>query len=213
MELEFNRTANEDRTAIVSTDALRGQALKRLAGVQNSLNSKGVGAAFLRSAKEDPIGDMGLLGTLIMGMIVAGPISAMFNSHIPVSDAFNFASCSQCLDGISFLRDQEIEGHRGRRLNDYPEGRRKCSLDAMRASKKFNLVSANQNNRFSFDMQAEMACMYEIIDMLDRLEDEGVKMIRLDQDKPVYDALKQTSKRMFGSGALRTHDVPMMMAV
>jgi len=213
MELGFNKVANDERTTAVSLDALRGQALKRLAGVQNSLESKGVGADFTRSAKADPIGDMGLLGTLVMGMIMGGPISALLHSHIPTIDAFNYAAFSQCIDGFSFLRDQETEGYRSRKLSAYPEGRRKCALEAARVGKKFNLVSANQNHRFSFDVKAEMACMYEIIDMLDKLEDEGVKMMRLDQDKPVYDALKQTTRKMFANGALRSHDMPMMMAV
>jgi hypothetical protein len=213
MELGFNKVANDDRGAAVSIDALRGQALKRLAGVQNSMESKGLGGEFSRSAKVDPIGDMGLLGTVVMGMIMGGPISAVLHAHFPVLESFNYAAVSPFIDGISFLRDQETEGYRSRKLSDYPEGRKKCALEAARTGKKFNLVSGTQKHRFSFDAKAEMACMYEIIDMLDRLEDEGVKMMRLDQDQPVYEVLKQNSGKMFGNGALRTHDMPMMMAV
>jgi hypothetical protein len=213
MESKFNHAGHEYQSAAVSLDALRGQALKRLAGVEHSLESKGVGAAFTRAAKADPIGDMGLVGSLIMGMIMGMGTSGLLHSSFPASAVFNYETISSGIDGISILRDQAAEGYRSRKLDAYPEGRRKCALEAAgRMGKKFNLVSANQNNRFSFDVQADLACMYEIIDMLDRLENEGVGAIRVDQKETVYDSLKQTTRKGSMGEVLRSCTEPMLMA-
>ena len=193
MESSFNHLANDDRGAAVSLKAVRGNALQRLAGVQQSLEGKGVDTASIRAAKADPVGDMGILGSLIMGVIMGGPLSSLLHSNFSVLAAFNHEAALSGLDGIAVLRDQAVEGYRSRKLSAYPEGRRRCALEAARVGKKFNLVSANQNNRFSYDVQADMACMYEIIDMLDRLEDAGVTTICLDQRKPAYEALQQAT--------------------
>jgi hypothetical protein len=213
MESKFSHAFHGHQAAAVPLDALRGQALNRLTGVQHSLESKGVGAAFTRAAKADPVGDMGLLGGLIMGMIMGVGISPLLHHQLPVSAIFNYESISTGLDTIAILRDQAAEGYRSRKLNDYPEGRRQCALEAAsRMGKKFNLVSANQNNRLSFDAQADLACMYEIIDMLDRLEKEGVRAIQIDRQEPVYDALKQKTKKKSGGDMHRSCAETVLMA-
>ncbi|MCE9507952.1 MAG: hypothetical protein K8R48_06540 [Alphaproteobacteria bacterium] len=213
MESKLSHAGHDYQAATASLDALRGQALSRLSGVQHSLESKGVGAAFIRAAKADPLGDMGLTGSLIMSMIMGVSTSGLLPAHFPVSAIFNYETISSALDGISILRDQVAEGYRGRKLDDYPEGRRKCALEAAgRMGKKFNLVSANQNHRLSFDAQADLACMYEIIDMLDRLENEGVRAIRIDQKESVYDSLKQTTRKAATGAVLRSGTEPMLMA-
>jgi hypothetical protein len=212
MESKLSHAGHDYQAATASLDALRGQALNRLAGVQHSLESKGVGAAFTRAAKADPIGDMGLTGSLIMSMIMGSAMSGLLPAHFPISAIFNYETISGGLDGISILRDQAAEGYRSRKLDDYPEGRRKCALEAARVGKKFNLVSANQNNRFSFDSQADLACMYEIIDMLDRLENEGVRAVRIDRKESVYDSLKQTARKAATGAVLRSCTESMLMA-
>lgn len=195
MELGFNKVANDDRTATASTASLRGQALKRLGGAQQRLESKGINPRTARRA--DAMGDMGLLGTLIVGMVAGGPFMSMLHAHFPATDAFNFASFSPCMDGVSYLRDQMVEGHRARRVdNFYPEGRRRDAEKAAKVGRKFNLVSANQNNRLSFDTQAEIACMCEILDMLDMLERQGVTELQMQKGAIVYDELaRATSPR------------------
>jgi hypothetical protein len=219
MNWGFNSAANDERTSAVSLDALRGQALKRLSGVQQRLDGQGVSAVFTRSAKADAVGDMGFLSGLILDMIVLGSFSAFLGSHITVhhhaaGSAFNHAAGAVGAEGISMMCDQEADGYRRRKGGDYPEGRRRCALEAARLSKKkFNLVSGQQTNRFSFDAKAELACLYEILDVLDRLEDEGVRMMRLDSKQPVYDVLKQMSKKMFGKGAVRSYSTPVMRVV
>ncbi len=194
MELGFNHAANDDRQATASVDSLRGQALKRLAGAEQRLQTQGVNPRTARAA--DSLGDMGLLGTLILGMVAGGPFMSMLHAHFPAIDAFNAASFAPCIDGVSYLRDQAAEGYRARRVNAfYPEGRRREAHAAAKVGQKFNLVSANQNNSLSFDTQADIACMCEILDMLDTLEREGVTEVTLDKAGAVHAELKQALRR------------------
>lgn len=210
MGLGFNKVSHNNQAATVSLDSLRGQAMKRLSGVQQNLESKGLGASFIQSAKADPIGDMGFMSGLIVNMILGGSLTGLMSS-VGLSDTFN--GFSAYIEGVSVLTDEKAYGYRSRKLSDYPEGRRKCALAAAKVGKKFNLVSANQNNRFSYDVQADLACMFEILDMLDMLEKEGVSMIRLDQKESVYDALKLTTKQMFKKDMVRSFAAPMLKAV
>lgn len=204
---------NSDKTTAVSLQALRGQAMQRLAGIELSLENKGIGAGFARAAsRPDPVGDMGFLNSLIVDMIMLAPISAFICDHFHgVTEGFNVAAASTiegAVEGVAVLRD---ERYQSRRLSDYPEGRRACALEAARAGKSCTLVSGYDHNRFSFSAQAELACMFEIIDMLDRLEKEGVTQMRLDPQKPVYDVLKQTEQKRAPKNAVRSFAAPVLM--
>lgn len=211
MGLDYHKAANNGQSSTVSLDALRGQAMKRLTGVQQTLERKGLSASFIQAAKADPIGDMGFMSGLIVNMIFGGALMPVIGT-VGLTDAFN--GLSACVEGVSTVTDEKAHGYRARKLNDYPEGRRRCALEAAKTSKKFNLVSANQNNRFSYDVQADLACMFEILDMLDMLEKEGVSAIRLDEKEAVYNALKLTTKQMFKKkDIVRSFAAPLSKAV
>ena len=217
MDSIFNNAANDHSARTVSLNALRGAAMKRLGAVQQKLEGQGLSAAFTRSApRADFLDESGFTGGLLMNMMLGG---AVLGVHLHMgqpenlSEAFHHAAVMTCLEGVAMLRDQAADGHGARKLDDYPEGRRKSALDEAHACKKFNLVSGGHNNRLSFDMQADVACMYEIIDMLDDLERAGVRSIQLDRKQPVYDALRQTTRQMFGGGAIRNFARPVRMAV
>ncbi len=204
----------------ISLNALRGQALLRLAGVHERLESKGVGAAFLRAAKPDFLGDMGFLSSLIMHAIIGGPLADFLEEHMPFSldmmDRFNSVSSHISalggLEGTSLVQDTEATRNRSFRMSFYPEGRRKSAMKDAKMSRKFNLVSANQNGRFSFDVQAELACMFEIIDMIDTLEKQGVKEMRIDNSQSVYSILKQITHTR-GKGLEKAPPARMKIAV
>lgn len=204
------------KMAEVSVDALRGQAMQRLAGIERSLENKGVGAAFARASRAEPTGDTGFLGGLIADMALFAPVSAFFGDHFcGVMEGFNgvaaAGSIEGAIEGIAFLADQQASGYQNRRLNDYPEGRRKCALEAARTGRKFNLVSARDNNRFSFNAQAELACMFEILDMLDTLECQGVTLMRLDEQRPVYEALQQATQKSAAMDPVRSFAMPVRL--
>lgn len=203
--------SKNNEQATVSLDALRGQAMKRLSGIQQRLENKGVGAAFIKSARPDPIGDMGFMGSLVMDMILGGAFSSFLGAGM--TDAFNCVSAVAGLEGVAALTDETAHSYRGRKLSDYPEGRRRCALEAARVGKKFNLVSPKQTSHFSYNAQADLACMFEILDMLDKLESEGVSMIRLDPQEPVYTVLKGATTSLFRKGAVRNYSTPMCRSV
>jgi hypothetical protein len=153
---------------------------------------------------------MGLLGSLILDMMVGGALSSFFGIH--AFDALH-SGLSACMEGVSLLTDQDARNHRTRTSGDYPYGRRVCTLTEASAAKKFNLVSANQNHSLSCDVQADLACMYEILDMLDKIQAEGVTEMRLDRRESVYSVLKKTSGKMFNNGPLRSYAAPVRVVL
>lgn len=203
----------------VSLNALRGQTMMRLAGVQQRLESKGIGMEFARSAsRTSPSNDAGLMGGLILSSLVAGAFSSFMGMHIQMGESalgvsFNHAVVSGALESLSLYRDQQSDGYKGRKLNDYPEGRRNAALLEGKISKKYNLVSGQHNNRLAFNAEADLACMHEILDLLDKLENTGVKKICLDKNEPAYDALKQAVKAISAKNGVRSFFRPMKMAI
>lgn len=199
MSVTFN---NKDNEGSVSLNVLRNNVLKNIQGIQHKLEDKGIGADFARAAKSDMFGDIGILGSLIVDTILWGPLCSFINDHVlscfDPSGIFNSAAIHSDMDALSALADQNVEKQRGRKLNDYPEGRRKFTPQDKTAGKKFNLVSPRQKNILSMDTQAELACMYELLDMLDKLENEGIATLCFDQSQPLYDSLKTKIKKTHG---------------
>lgn len=212
MEWGFNQSAhNKGQEFSVSLNTLRGQAMKRIAGIEETLQAKGISRAFIRSAgKSDALGDMGgLLMGLVAGHMLGAAIGHAVSAKTGLSATFNHIPFGAILETAATLRDEKANGYRQRKLDDYPEGRRICALmAASKAKRKFNLVSANENARISSDDEANMACMHEIIDMLDRLEKEGVTTLRLNEKDNVCDTLRRTHKKMFRKDAVRGYAVP-----
>lgn len=207
---------NSEKSATVSVNALRGQALKQLAGVQQRLGAKGVGAAFLRAAKSDPIGDMGFVGSLMASLILWSPITSMLG-HAGIGQHgllshFNHMAVSALIEGAMIVIDDKATDLKARAVEGYPEGRRKEALTEGARARKFNLLAANQNSRFGNDVQSELACMFDLIDLLDKLEQQGVKEMRLDKKQPVYKTLQQTHKNRVKNAPVMSFAAPMRIA-
>lgn len=187
----------------VPVGVLKANALQRLAGAQERLGARGMSGAFLRAVKMDPVGDMGFLNGLIFSAIVGGPITELLDGMMPhglyaeLSDMFNTLSNPGVLEGVSALRDFQEQRDEQKDLTRrgtafYPKGRRKCLLEEQRKMRrKFNKASAaNQNKRFTLDVQTDLACMFELVDMLGKLEGEGVQEVSVaDVQKTVRSAL------------------------
>ncbi len=218
MKWGFNGAADRDNTTVTTIDALRDQVTKRLEASYKKLDAKGVSASFSRSARAggDAVGDMGLIGSLIAGSLFWGSflqgLEATVEQQIGETSAFdtmNDPFLCAVLDGASLVWDDKANNNRSRKMSGYPQGRRKAYQGDAVINKKFNLVAANQNTRHSYDTQAEIACMFELLDILARLEDQGVQMIRLPNKSPVYDELKSVNKGLFQAGAVMTYAMPM----
>ncbi|MDE2336362.1 MAG: hypothetical protein KGL10_03535 [Alphaproteobacteria bacterium] len=183
------------------TEACRSQLSLRFAGVQASLVRRGVSPAFVRAAKADPMGDMGFMGGLIFNAIVAGPLAGFVSAHAPaaahhgLTDHFNCTVMTGALEGVSALQD--IAGSRAacaeRPSIFYPQGRRKAAIKSKLAQGRFNRA-ANENGRFSVDVQMDLAEMFRIADMLACLETQNDAEPAVSENTPSVAA--QTSKKL-----------------
>jgi hypothetical protein len=192
--------ASSTETDIVSLNALRNQTQQQLAGVRASLEDKGVGQAFLRAAKADPMGDMGFMGSLAFHALLGGPMAAFmadnFSFDLGLTGHFNEAATMGVMEGLSALEDTAAQkgSHKKLRSALYPKGRNtKADVKKTKTKAKFNRVAANQNGKFTFDVQAELAYMYELVDMLEKLEQQGITGL---SDSPHERAAQQ--KRVVG---------------
>lgn len=206
MKQGFNNATHADNSVITSTGALRDQTLQRLHAVYKKLDSKGVSATFSRAARAggDAVGDMGLIGGLIGNIVMWMPFFDVLEQALEARmgdvggfDMMRDTTAMAALDGLCMYRDDKVQGSRTRVLYDYPEGRRRDPISDQPLNKKFNLASANDNLGFGYDAEAEIACLFEILDTLEALEKQGVSLLQLDQKEPVYDAMKRTQDGMF----------------
>ena len=219
MSWGFDNKDNCDQTTTVSLDVLRGQTMQRLAGVHQRLDDKGLSAAFTRSSRS-PASNDGLFGEIFFGMILGGAVSAFIGEGFnplnnSTTDNFNTAAAvGNAIEVASIVRDDDFHKYSSRHLSDYPQGRRNYALEEARKSKhKFNMVSGGHNNALSFDVQAELACMYEILDMLDKLEHQGTTKMRLGKKQPIYNILKDATKKITKNKPVRRFATPMKMAL
>lgn len=165
-------SANKDASEATHTE--RNQALQQLAGIQGHLANRGLGGAFLRAAKADPLGDMGFMGSLVLHAIIGGPFADFLGEHLPHSpwtlEHVNEISMLGSMEAASLLSETEARRARTLRSSFYPVGRRKAPIKEAKAKRGFNKVAANQNKRFSLEVQSGLARMFELIDMIDQLE-------------------------------------------
>ncbi len=152
----------------------RSQLTLRFAGVQARLERSGVSPAFVRAAKPDLMGDMGFMGSLVFNAIVGGPVAGFVAAHVPyvahhgLAEHFNGVAASGIYEGLSALQDAAAERSSSRddRSALYPQGRRTAVIQGMKMQRGFNRLAANQNGRFGFDTQMDLAEMFRLADLL-----------------------------------------------
>jgi len=179
----------------------REQVMQRLAGVRERLEKKGVGAAFHRVAKADPVGDMGFLGSMILHGILSGSIDELMGDLLPIGHDGLTGDLSSSLtiggmEGLSLLSEAQEDRHiRRPSASFYPLGRRKEKVKDTKASKKFNRAAAatGRNARFSYDVQTDLAHMFELTDMLNTLEGQEAQEISLNNSRWVNLAIRKSS--------------------
>jgi len=191
--------------------AVRAITMQKLAGVQERLGSSGISAEFLRAAKNDPVGDTGVMGSVLFHGLLMGPFDAFLADMLPYHAdllAGHLHDISAIGEGLSALREtaqEQAQRQRGIRSAFYPLGRRKADkLDKKKSRKgaksRFNRA-ANQN-RHTREQQAELGHMFDLMDSLHALEREGATE---DRQEVRFASVGATEKAaLAGSGSKAT---------
>lgn len=186
----------------VSVDQLRAQATTRLNAAYLKIDPR---ASFNNTAKSGGVDS--LLGSMLFNALVGGALCHAFaavapNTHIDLdAEILPGVSIAGAVEAVNLLSDDQADRIR-RRTPLYPQGRRQDPI-VNRPLKRFNMVAANDCERFASDPRAEIACMSEILDMLDTLDKHGVDMVRIEPDKDAYAALKNEVKAAKTRGIFR----------
>lgn len=194
MKWGFNKQAGNNNEATVAISDLRGQVQNRLQDAYKRLDPKN---AFGRASQAG--GEESMIGSLLFSMLTWTPfmqglelgMENLLGENIELFDTAADPMLCAVFDGVALAWDEKANKNRQRKLSDYPEGRRSDPIFESRLSRPFNLVSANDNVRLSRDTQAEIACMSEMLDMLNDLEADGVSMLRLDANTPLLSVLTE----------------------
>lgn len=195
MKLGFNKqSANQDNETIVATSQLRAQVQNRLQDAYKRLDPKN---AFGRVSQVG--GEESMVGSLLFSILTWTPfmqgleigMEDMLGENVELFDTAADPTLCAVFDGLAVAWDDKANKNRQRKLNDYPEGRRADTIFERPLHRPFNLVAANDNARFARDTQAEIACMSEMLDMLNDMEADGVTMLRLDPAQPLRPVLTE----------------------
>lgn len=186
---------NKEAQHTVGVAALRVMVLDRLQVAERRLDPASVAAAFERA--NDNSQDT-MVGSLLLGMLGWTPIVDSLGLEGAFASAANSPVLAAAADGLSMVWDEKAYKNRRRRGlaaiwkdGAYHGGRRQDGImTAEQMKRKFNLVSANENGAFAYDTQAEIAGMNEMLDMLDRLEKEGVTLLKLSTRQAISAQLK-----------------------
>jgi len=186
--------SNKNREVVASTTEMRTQIVSRLDAAYQRLNPANT---FARVAGREET----LLGSLVIGMLGWAAFGEMLNLAFSGNEAAqgmletaNDPKLCAVLDGLSELADERCNKFRYSKSAMYPNGRKHDSIKAQPVNRKFNLVAANQNYRFKLDAHNEIAYMAEMLDMIDKMEKDGVSDLRIDTARPLYDILKENTK-------------------
>lgn len=184
----------------VGVAELRVMVLDRLQSAERRLDPASASAAFARANDN---GQDTMLGSLLLGMVGWTPVMDAMGGSMDgaLAVAANSPLLAAAADGLSMIWDEKAYKNRRRRglmaiFKDgaYHGGRRQAGImTADQMKKNFNLVSANENGAFAYDAGAEVAGMNEMLDMLDRMEKEGVALLKLNTREAVSTQLKTAS--------------------
>jgi hypothetical protein len=156
-------------------------ATQRLAGTQQSLQRKGVGATFLRVARRDSLGDMGIIGNLLIGHILTGAVVDSIDLH-GLENHLDDPMLVGIADAYTNMEDEARNNKDSKRtkVDGYPEGRRKGAIKNNRKKKALAAFAAvaGRGKRFSQEVEAELASMFDLLDMVGAMQQQGVRAKR-----------------------------------
>ncbi|MDY0009943.1 MAG: hypothetical protein RBS08_09575 [Bdellovibrionales bacterium] len=193
MALGFNSAANKNREVVASTAAMRAQIISRMNAAEARLSNSFNHAA---ASKDTLLGGMliGFLGWMAFGQMLQVAFAGN-ETMTKLLEGANDPTVCAVLDGASELVDERSSKFRATKSALYPKGRKQGTFKDQKVNRKFNLVAANQNYRFKVDARNEVAYMAEMLEMLDTMEQKGVTEMSIDPARPLYDTLKENSKK------------------
>jgi hypothetical protein len=187
MNKGFNQIAQKKQATTVDMVDLRRAVVERLERANYRQNLKN---GFNRTAKkgsEDSLLGSLLFSSLTWGAFLGAMGGAFGGEAFDMIDGPVFAAA---IDGLTMLTDEQARQRKARIYNAlYPQGRRQDRIIGASRRSQFNLVSANDNSRFTYDADAEAVCMIKLLDMIDSLAKTGVTLISVDAKATVYDTL------------------------
>jgi hypothetical protein len=196
---------NQDTAATVTISQIRNMAYNRLQSAQRRVDPANTATASFNRAANNNSSQDSLIGGLIFGMLTWVPFMDSLGGAFDIDfddlalGGISVQTANAIMDGVSALWDEKAYKNREIKDGVYHGGRRQDPIvTGNKMAKKFNLVSANENSRYSYDANAEIAGMNEILDMLDTLEKRGVSMIRLEQKDCASTVLKNASRKRSG---------------
>lgn len=195
---------NHNKNITVSIAQLREQTSTGLEKAYQKLNMKGDTARQFNSCSED-----GFLGGFLLGFLFSGALISALGNAFPGLNMDWMQNHSLCtaFDAVAMLTDEEARKHRFRRVEGYPQGRRQDRIETV--NHKFNLVAANENGNFTYDAQAEVACLSELLNMLDDLARQNVTSMNISKTDSVYKTLKTVGRKMKKDDVMGVFGAPM----
>ncbi|HRI75975.1 MAG TPA: hypothetical protein PLX33_03200 [Alphaproteobacteria bacterium] len=191
MGLGFNSAAQKKTEVLASTVDMRAQIVKRMDSAYQRLSESFNPSA---SREDTLLGGMviGFLGWMAFGQMLQVAFSGNETMSNLLENANDPTLCA-VLDGATEMIDENNSKFRHSKSSLYPKGRRHDAIKGPAMNRKFNLVAANQNYRFKLDARNEIAYMAEMLEMLDKMEKNGVSELSVNPAQPLYDTLKQNA--------------------
>lgn len=189
MALGFNSAAHKKNEVVATTTEMRAQIVKRMDSAYQRLSANFNHTA---SREDTLLGGMviGFLGWMAFGHMLQTAFAGNETMSKFLENANDPTLCA-VVDGATEMIDENNSKFRYSKSSMYPKGRRQDAIKGQPMNRKFNLVAANQNYRFQLDARNEVAYMAEMLEMLDKMEKDGVSELSVNPAQPLYDTLKQ----------------------
>lgn len=209
----YNKASLESKS-VIAIDALHGYAAKRLVDAQQRLHPTSAFAKAAQNKGDSILGGL-LLNMMTWGVLMHG-IDSMLSSEFGIDldlDLSHDGFLASATEAYDFLVEGDPAKKAGRKLEGYPEGRRRDPLEKAAIHKKFNLLAANENSRYSPNAESEVIALTQLLEMLEALAKDGVRTLAVDHNQPVFASLKNATRAMKGDGMFKSFPMAVRKAV
>lgn len=200
----------------VQMDTMKDFVIQRIQFLSQKASASGMSPQFNGAAGGRSVGDdLGMMGGFVMDMIIwdalmdVGDLMLMdagLTDEPVIATSFNTAAVA-VIEGYSLLQDGDIYNFRSRRVNDYyPDGRKPMQqINDPKLQKRFNPV-ANQNFAPSYNEEAELMALMDIMAKLEALDNAHIQTLTFEKGKNAYKTITDLHKRV-----IKGRGVDMMM--
>ncbi len=205
----FYNAASVENKGVIAIDVLHQHASERLVNAEMRLDPK---SAFSKASRHNSADS--LLGGLLLNMMSWGLLVHGIEHLIGTDHGLDLSHegfIAAAVEGGQMIIDETAKKS-SRKLEGYPEGRRKDPLENT-MNRKFNLFAANQNAAFACDAEAEVIALSHLLDMLDGLARQGVRAVNIDASQPVYKTLASAKKKASTDGIFTNYGMSVRKAI